>query len=77
MLLIFDSANSINDEKDSAFIDLKHFLLNALFVHIIITIRSSKAKGITSLSSIKMGFMIVLEIVELFSTCLEYDRVAN
>ena len=40
-----DSADSIDDENDPAFIDLKYFLPNALSVHIIITTRNSKAKG--------------------------------
>ena len=76
-LLIFDSADSIDDENDPAFIDLKHFLPNASSVHIIITTRSSKAKGMTSLPPIEVGSMELSEAVELFSTCSEYDRAAN
>ncbi len=76
-LLVFDSADSIDDENDPAFIDLKHFLPNASSVHMIITTRSSKAKGITSLPPIEVGSMEVSEAVELFSTCSDYDRAAN
>ena len=69
--------DSINDENDLAFIDLKYFLSNILSVYIIIIIRSSKAKGITNLPPIKVGSIEVLEAVELFLIYLDYDRVAN
>ena len=76
-LLVFDSADSIDDEDDPAFIDLKHFLPNASSVHIIITTTSSKAKAMTSLPPIQVGSMMVSEAVELFSTCSGYDSTAD
>ena len=76
-LLVFDSADSIDDEDDPAFIDLKHFLPNASSVHIIITTTSSKAKGMTSLPPIQVGSMMVSEAVELFSTCSGYDSTTD
>ena len=76
-LLVFDSADSNDDENDPAFIDLKYFLPNASSVHITIPTRSFKAKGMTSLPPIEVGYMVMSEAVELFSTCSEHDRAAN
>ena len=36
-LLIFNSVNNINNKKDSDYIDLKHFMLDALLIYIIVT----------------------------------------
>ena len=76
-LPVFDSEDSIDGENDPAFIDLKHFLPNASSVHIIITPRSSKSKGMTSLPRIELEFMEVSDAVELFSKCSDYDRAAD
>jgi hypothetical protein len=76
-LLVFDSADAIDDKHDAGYIDLKHYLPNAPSVHIIITTRSSKAKGMTRLLSVEVGSMEVSEAVELFSTCSEYDSSPN
>jgi tetratricopeptide (TPR) repeat protein len=76
-LLVFDSADAIDDKDDAGYIDLKHYFPTAPSVHIIVTTRSSKAKGMTRLSSVKVGSMELLEAVELFSVCSEHNRTAH
>jgi tetratricopeptide (TPR) repeat protein len=75
-LLIFDSADNIDDKNDPGYIDLKHYLSDAPSIHIIITTRSSKARKMTRLPSVEVGSMELSEAVDLFSTCSECDGTA-
>jgi tetratricopeptide (TPR) repeat protein len=72
-LLVFDSADAIDDKDDAGYIDLKHYLPTAPSVHIVVTTRSSKAKGMTRLPSVEVGSMELSEAVELFLTCSEHN----
>jgi tetratricopeptide (TPR) repeat protein len=76
-LLIFDSADNIDDKNDPGYIDLKHYLSDAPSIHIIITTRSSKARKMTRLPSVEVGSMELSEAVDLFSTCSECDGTAH
>jgi tetratricopeptide (TPR) repeat protein len=76
-LLIFDSADNIDDKNDPGYIDLKHYLSDAPSIHIIITTRSSKARKMTRLPSVEVGSMELSEAVDLFSTCSECDGTTH
>ena len=65
-LVVLDSADTIDNEQDQAYIDLAYFLPDAPGVHIIITSRSSTAQEVTGLAGVAVGEMEPLEAIELF-----------
>ena len=68
-LVILDSADTIDNDRDKSYIDLDYFLPDAPGVHIVITSRSSTAKEITTLEAVEVADMELLEAVELFQRC--------
>jgi hypothetical protein len=50
-LVIFDSADTIDDADKASYIDLKYFIPDAPSVDVIITTRSSRAQEMTSLKA--------------------------
>ena len=65
-LVVLDSADIIDNDRDKSYIDLAYFLPDAPGVHIVITSRSSTAKDITILEAVEVADMELSEAVELF-----------
>ncbi|KAF7508557.1 hypothetical protein GJ744_009106 [Endocarpon pusillum] len=65
-LVVLDSADTIDNEQDQAYIDLAYFLPDAPGVHVIITSRSSTAQEMTGLEGVAVVEMEPLEAIEPF-----------
>ncbi|KAK3176975.1 hypothetical protein OEA41_008301 [Lepraria neglecta] len=65
-LVVLDSADIIDNDQDKSYIDLEYFLPDAPRVHIIITSRSSTARGTTALDAVEVAEMEPSEAIELF-----------
>ncbi len=65
-LVILDSADTIDNDRDKSYINLRYFMPDAPRVHIVITSRSSTAKGITTLDAVEVAEMEPPEAIELF-----------
>ncbi|KAI4194979.1 MAG: hypothetical protein LQ350_007465 [Teloschistes chrysophthalmus] len=68
-LVVMDSADSIDDDQDRSYIDLRYFMPDAPGVHIIITSRSSTVQDMTLLEAIEVADMEPSEATELFRRC--------
>jgi len=76
-LVIFDSADTIDDADDASYIDLQYFLPDAPSVDVIITTRSSRAQEMTALEAVEVADMEPAEAVELFRTSAKLDRTGS
>ena len=65
-LLIFDGADDIDDEEQSNYIDVVHYLPESPHIHIVVTTRSRTAKDMTMLGGVEVNEMSVAEAMELF-----------
>lgn len=65
-LVIPDSADTIDNDRDTSYIDLGYFMPDTPGVHAVITSRSSTAKKITMLDAVEVVDMEPLEAIELF-----------
>ncbi|KAJ6436748.1 alpha/beta-hydrolase [Purpureocillium lavendulum] len=65
-LMVFDGADSVDDEQSSRYIDIQRFLPNAPKLHVIITSRSSSAMDMSPLRGVTVGRMEPQQAVELF-----------
>ena len=65
-LMVFDGADTIENDEASEYINIKRFLPNAALLHIIITSRSSTAKDMTRLQGVQVGDMEEAQAAELF-----------
>ena len=65
-LVVLDSADVIDNDRDKSYIDLEYFLPDAPGVYIIITSRSLIAKEITTLEAVEVADIELPEAVELF-----------
>ncbi len=65
-LVILDSADTIDNDRDKSYIDLGYFIPDAPGVHIVITSRSSTAKEMTTLDAVEVAEMEASEATELF-----------
>jgi hypothetical protein len=54
-LMVFDGADTIEDEEASGYIDIKHFIPSTVVLDFIITSRSSTAKDMTRLEGVQVG----------------------
>ena len=68
-LVVFDSADAIDDEEDKSYIDLRYFLPDAPSVNVIITTRSAIATEMTQLEEVNVAEMEPSEAAELFIRC--------
>jgi hypothetical protein len=68
-LVVFDSADAIDESDDASYIDLNYFLPDAPSVDIIITTRSARAREMTELEAVEVGEMEKPEAVDLFYRC--------
>ena len=65
-LVVLDSADTIDDDQQTSYIDLDYFMPDAPGVHIVITSRSSTAKEMTTLDAVEVAEMEPSEARELF-----------
>ena len=65
-LVVLDSADTIDDDQQTSYIDLDYFMPDAPGVYIVITSRSSTAKEMTTLDAVEVAEMEPPEAVELF-----------
>ncbi|KAK3169846.1 hypothetical protein OEA41_009230 [Lepraria neglecta] len=65
-LVVLDSADTIDNDRDKSYIDLEYFMPDAPGVHVIITSRSSTAKEMTTLEAVEVADMEPAEAVALF-----------
>jgi tetratricopeptide (TPR) repeat protein len=68
-LVVFDSADAIDESDDTSYIDLNYFLPDAPSVDIIITTRSARAREMTELEAVEVGEMEKSEAADLFYRC--------
>jgi tetratricopeptide (TPR) repeat protein len=68
-LLVFDSADDIDNDKDDSYIDLLSYLPDAASVNIIITTRSGTAQHMTVLQSVHVEELERSEAFDLFRRC--------
>jgi hypothetical protein len=71
-LMVFDSADTIEDEEAGGYIDIKHFIPDGVGLDVIITSRSSTAKDMTRLEGVQVGEMEAGQAAELFQ---KYARI--
>ena len=65
-LVVLDSADTIDNDRDKSYIDLGYFMPDTRGVHLVITRRSSTAKEITTLDAVEVIDIEPPEAVELF-----------
>ena len=65
-LVVLDSADTIDNDRDKSYIDLGYFIPDAPRVYIIITSRSLIVKEITTLDAVEVAEIELLEVRELF-----------
>ncbi|OCL01597.1 hypothetical protein AOQ84DRAFT_218213 [Glonium stellatum] len=65
-LMVFDGADSIDNENDAEFLDLAYYMPESPAVHVIVTTRSRTAKDMTMLEGVNVGEMDEQQAVDLF-----------
>ncbi|KAI9797584.1 MAG: hypothetical protein M1825_005966, partial [Sarcosagium campestre] len=73
-LVVLDSADTIDNERDKSYIDLRYFMPDAPGVYIIITSRSSTVKEMTPLAAVEVAEMEPAEATELFKLSAKMTR---
>ena len=68
-LVVLHSADTIDDDQDRSYIDLRNFIPDAPGVHTIITSQSSTPGEIKTLESVEVTKMELAEATELFQLC--------
>lgn len=64
--MILDSADTIDNDRDKTYVDLRYFMPDAPEVHVVIISRSSTAKELIMLDAVEVTDMELLEEIELF-----------
>jgi hypothetical protein len=65
-LMVFDGADTIENEEANEYIDIKRFIPDVASLHVIVTSRSSTAKDMTRLEGVQVGDMEEAQAAELF-----------
>ena len=68
-LFVFDNADSLDDESDPYFVDLRRHLPDAPGVDVIVTTRSRTAVDMTELEAVEVGKLTPAEAVDIFVRC--------
>jgi len=74
---VYDNADSLDDESDPYFVDLRCYLPDTPGVEIIITTRSQTATGMTELAAIEVGKLAAAEAVDMFMRCSKLGDAAG
>ena len=72
---MLDSADTINNDQDQAYIDLAYFLPDAPEVHVTITARSSIAQEMTGLEAAAVGGMEPLKAMEILQRAAKMKQI--
>jgi len=73
-LMVFDGADTIENEQSNEYIDIKHFIPDVAYLHVIITSRSRTAKDMSQLPGVQVGEMEKQQAVELFYRYSQLQR---
>ena len=73
-LIVLDSADSIDDDRDRSYIDLRYFMPDAPRVSIIITSRSFTAQEMTMGEAVEVADMELSEGIEPFQPCAKIQN---
>lgn len=65
-MFVFDSAESIDDPRSSAYIDLRRVLVDTPSADVVITTRSQSAKDMTNLEAVQVAELNPNEARDLF-----------
>jgi hypothetical protein len=65
-LFVFNGADAIDNKDLSDYVDLRHFIPDSPYLHILITTRSRTAKDMSLLEGVEVGEMNESQAVELF-----------
>ncbi|KAI4113691.1 MAG: hypothetical protein LQ338_008128 [Usnochroma carphineum] len=76
-LVVLDSADTIDNDRDTSYIDLEYLMPDAPGVHVVVTSRSSTAKEITQLEAVEVGEMEPSEAMELFRRSAKLTEAAR
>jgi tetratricopeptide (TPR) repeat protein len=76
-LVIFDSADTIDEADDASCVDLEYFLPDAPSVDVIITTRSSRAWEMTALEAVEVADMEPAEAAALFRTSANLGQIGS
>jgi tetratricopeptide (TPR) repeat protein len=76
-LVIFDSADTIDEPGDASYVDLQYFLPDAPSVDVIITTRSSQAQVMTALEAVEVADMEPAEAANLFHTSAKLGQTGS
>jgi hypothetical protein len=72
--MVFDGADTIEDEEASEYINTRHFVPDAAALDVVITSRSSTARDMTRLEGVQVGEMEAAEAAELFQRYSKIPR---
>jgi tetratricopeptide (TPR) repeat protein len=72
LLMVFDGADTIEEQGASGYINIKHFIPDAAALDVIVTSRSGTAKDMTRLGGVQVGEMEAGQAAELFQ---KYARI--
>ncbi|EUC26825.1 hypothetical protein COCCADRAFT_113294, partial [Bipolaris zeicola 26-R-13] len=73
-LMVFDGADTIEDEEADGYINVKHFIPSTTALDVVITSRSSTAKDLTRLEGVQVGEMEAGQAAELFQKYAKIPR---
>ena len=74
-LMVFDGADTIENEKSSKYINIKHFIPDVVSLHVIITSRCSTARDMTRLGGVHVKEMMEeAQATELFYRYSQLQR---
>ena len=73
-LVIFESADNIDDSNNPSYVDLNSLLPDAPNVDVIVTTRSSRAVDMTTLEAVHVANMDLWEAAELFRRCAKLNH---
>jgi len=76
-LFVFDNADSLDNETDPYYVDLRHYLPDAHCVEIIITTRSRTAMDMTELEAVEVGNLTEAEAIDIFLRCAKLSNPAT
>ena len=68
-LFVFDNADSLDDESDHYFVNLRRYLPDAPGIDVIVTTRSRTAVDMTELEAVEVGKLAPAEAVDIFMRC--------